>query len=292
MTYRERKLLKELNNELYRKYAKNFYDVLPLKDMSRVELLRDREMAQEVYALYSDLKNGTDYTETAQYADEMVSVASYKVDLAFDWVSKETLEFMNLLSDVDSEACVVGGSVRDALLSLTPKDFDFVTSTPYDVLKTRFEERGYKCSEVGKHFLVLTVWVGDEQFDVANFRKDGTYVDGRRPESVEVGTLEDDAFRRDFTVNALYYNLTTKKLLDPTGMGLDDAMNKVLRFVGKPEDRLKEDYLRLWRAFRLKKSKGLEFAPDTERALGRLFEEAYKNSDPARVLQEMRRLVK
>ena len=79
---------------------------------------------------------------------------------------------------------------------------------------------------------------------------DELWSDGRRPDSVQVGTIEEDAMRRDFTINSLYLNPWTGEIHDPTGRGLEDLKNRIIRFNGKASDRIKEDYLRIFRAYR------------------------------------------
>ena len=165
-------------------------------------------------------------------------------------------EYMTL--DHDSiESYIVGGAIRDLLTGKTAKDFDIVTNIPYGFLELRFEKAGWTVSATGKAFLVISIQKDGRQYEIANFRKDGVYLDGRRPETVEIGTLEEDANRRDFTVNALYYNYNTGELKDPTEKGFNDIKRKVLRFIGKPKDRIKEDYLRIFRFYRFLAAKDI-----------------------------------
>lgn len=197
-------------------------------------------------------------------------------------------DIAEVLSTSDN-SYLVGGCVRDSLLGKTPKDFDFVTDIPYDELQVLFSNAGFTVKEEGKQFLVMIVSKDGNDYEVSNFRKDGTYTDGRRPEKVEIGTIYDDAMRRDFTINALYINLKTKELEDPTGQGVEDILSTTLRFVGKPEDRIKEDYLRGWRFFRFIK-KGLNPDRNSLRAVRANWAEIYKNSNSERVLNELDKL--
>ena len=123
--------------------------------------------------------------------------------------------------------------------------------------------------------------------EISNFRKD-TVCDGRHAE-VEIGTIEDDAHRRDFTVNALYINTKTYEVVDPTGQGLTDLRTKVLRFVGRPKDRLKEDWLRGWRFMRFLK-KGFVPDPKSLRVVREMWNEIYENSTPERVRMELEKM--
>ena len=200
-------------------------------------------------------------------------------------------EVVNLLKTSEN-SCVVGGCVRDIILGNNPEDIDFVTDIDYDTLEFMFKKAGFKVQSEGKQFLVCIVSKNGEQYEVANYRKDGTYADGRRPESVSIGNIDEDALRRDLTVNALYYNLTTNQVLDPTGQGIIDINNKVLRFVGKPSERLAEDYLRGWRFLRfLKKLEGFEAHPKSLRSVRENWDSVYKKTNPQRVLQEISKIV-
>lgn len=114
---------------------------------------------------------------------------------------------------------------------------------------------------------------------------------GRRPTNVEIGTIEEDAVRRDFTINALYENPITGQILDPTGKGLSDVKNKVLRFIGNPKERIKEDYLRLFRFYRFLACKDLTPDVKSMKAVRGMFNEAYLNTTPERVRLELERLI-
>ena len=115
--------------------------------------------------------------------------------------------------------------------------------------------------------------------------------DGRRPTEVEVGTIEEDAVRRDFTINALYENPLTGEILDPTGRGLQDIKNKVLRFIGNPKERIQEDALRVFRFYRFLATKDLTADPKSLRACRGQFNKAYEATTPERVRLELERLI-
>ncbi len=159
-------------------------------------------------------------------------------------------------------AYLAGGSVRDALLGEDPKDFDLVT----DATETELHQIFPKSYSVGKSFGVLIVPAHGTHLEVAQFRKEGSYQDGRHPDSWERATPEEDAQRRDFTVNALFYDLNSHQVLDYVG-GLSDLTKKSLRCVGDPEVRLAEDRLRLFRAVRLAAQLGFKIDEATESAL-------------------------
>ena len=141
---------------------------------------------------------------------------------------------------------IAGGAVRDALLGKTPKDFDIATSAHPEQLMSLFK----KARLVGKAFGVICLPLSQEQYiEIATFRKDSSYKDGRHPDSVEFCNIEQDAFRRDFTINALYYDVQKKEVIDFV-KGVRDMQKKVIRTVGEPQKRFEEDKLRLLRAIR------------------------------------------
>lgn len=179
--------------------------------------------------------------------------------------------------------------VRDSLLDLKSKDIDFVSSNDYDTVANLLKENGYSIKEEGKQFLVLIASKDNLQFEIACFRTEDNYSDGRRPDKVNIGDIFSDSQRRDFKVNALYYSLRTETITDLVN-GLDDIQNKTLSCIGKPKDRFREDYLRVWRAIRLGNTKGLKIDRKTEKAMREIFQEAYENSNPQRVLSEMMKL--
>lgn len=174
------------------------------------------------------------------------------------------------------EVFEVGGAVRDDLLGLPSKDVDFVVVGPesFEAMVAELKARGFKVFLESPEFVTVRAKVPASmpelaaRTDVADFvlaRKDGPSSDGRRPDFVEPGTLEDDLRRRDFTVNAMARGLDGA-LVDPFG-GEADLAAGVLRFVGEPMDRLREDGLRMLRGFRFMVVKGLEAEPATMAAL-------------------------
>lgn len=143
------------------------------------------------------------------------------------------------------EAYIVGGCVRDILLLKTPHDYDVTTSATPDEIISVFD----RTIPTGIKHGTVTVLIDDEPIEVTTFRTDGEYRDARRPESVQfVRNLADDLSRRDFTVNAMAYN-HNNGLCDLFG-GQEDLAAKILRAVGDPETRFKEDALRILRLFR------------------------------------------
>ena len=143
------------------------------------------------------------------------------------------------------EVFLAGGCVRDGILGRLPNDFDLATSATPDQVLALFK----KTVEVGKAFGVIVVIEDGIEVEVTTFRSDGTYKDGRRPTVVEFTSAEEDAKRRDFTMNAIFYDLSNEQVIDFVG-GQEDIKNKLIRAVGNPSRRFQEDHLRMLRAVR------------------------------------------
>lgn len=203
------------------------------------------------------------------------------------------MQLLMLLRDTSPKTYLVGGCVRDMLLGKTPKDFDIVTTANIPVLHedcSRFAPNGWSVDYVGQHFGVYIFSKDGRQFDVANFRKD-LGGNGRHPIAQFIGaTLEEDAARRDFTVNSIYYEPFSGEYIDPNG-GIKDIKAKVLRFIGKPHERIKEDYLRVFRFYRFIAKLGFEGHSKSLKACREMFNEAYLNTTPERVRMEIERIV-
>lgn len=161
------------------------------------------------------------------------------------------------------QAVFAGGCVRDALLGRSLKDIDIATSAAPDQVEELF--RGQTVA-VGKAFGVVLVLQGGFTFDVATFRTDGAYADGRHPERVTFATAADDAQRRDFTVNGLFCDPQSGEVIDTVG-GLADLEARVIRAIGDPEERFREDHLRMLRAVRFASVLGFEIEPATQAAV-------------------------
>lgn len=142
-------------------------------------------------------------------------------------------------------ALLAGGCVRDRLLGLTPKDFDVVTDAHPERVQTLFP----RARLVGAKFGVVIVRRYGFEIEVATFRSDGTYSDGRRPDEVTYGTAEEDARRRDFTINGVFLDPIADRVIDYVG-GVADLQKGVLRTIGDPDRRFAEDHLRMLRAIR------------------------------------------
>tara|TARA_B100000131_G_scaffold221323_1_gene212873 strand:- start:51365 stop:52102 length:738 start_codon:yes stop_codon:yes gene_type:complete len=157
----------------------------------------------------------------------------------------------------------VGGSIRDEFLGLKNSDRDFVAVCPsgWDGLLEWAEDELDKLFLVTPEFFTIRGIKDKEVFDIVMARKEGAYSDGRHPDSVEPGTLEDDLARRDFTMNAIARSVSTGDLFDPFG-GREDIQDRVIRCVGNSAERVEEDALRIMRALRFFLTKDLDLDYD------------------------------
>ncbi|MFC1747575.1 polynucleotide adenylyltransferase PcnB [Pseudomonadota bacterium] len=171
-------------------------------------------------------------------------------------ISENALKVLYRLKNAGYEAYLVGGGVRDMLLGREPKDFDIATDADPDEVKDLFRN----CRLVGRRFRLAHILFGREIIEVATFRAQATddsqlsgdmeiEAGGRILRDNVYGNLEDDAWRRDFTINALYYNIQDFSVIDHTG-GMEDIEAGVLRIIGDPEQRYREDPVRMLRAVR------------------------------------------
>lgn len=206
-------------------------------------------------------------------------------------ISPNALRVLYRLRDAGFSAYLVGGAVRDLLVGQHPKDFDVATDATPEQIKQQFRN----CRLIGRRFRLAHVVFGREIIEVATFRAnsdDGsgdrqTHEDGRLLRDNVYGTIEDDAIRRDFTANALYYAIEDFSVRDYCG-GFKDVMARRLRLIGDPEQRYREDPVRMLRAVRLAAKLGFTIDGPTadpipvlapllaEAAPARLFEEILK----------------
>jgi len=207
-------------------------------------------------------------------------------------ISPNALRVLYRLREGGHEAYLVGGAVRDLLVGGSPKDFDIATGATPEEVKALFRN----CRLIGRRFRLAHVVFGREIIEVATFRAnsdDGsgdrqTHEDGRLLRDNVYGTVDDDAGRRDFTANALYYTIEDFSVRDYVG-GFEDVQNRVLRLIGDPETRYREDPVRMLRAARLSAKLGFSIEPATAapiRGLAPLLSEAA----PARLFEECLKL--
>jgi len=199
------------------------------------------------------------------------------------------VEVVRTLRAAGFEALWAGGCVRDQLLGLTPKDYDVATSAHPEQIRDLFGRR--RTLEIGAAFGVVTVLGPKEagQIEVATFRSDGAYLDGRHPESVTFGTAELDAQRRDFTINGLFYDPIEQQVIDYVG-GQQDLRRQTIRAIRDPYERFDEDKLRMLRAIRFAATFDFAIEPATMAAIRQLAGEIVIVS-AERIAAEMRRML-
>ena len=199
------------------------------------------------------------------------------------------VEIVRQLKDAGFNALWAGGCVRDHLLGKTPKDYDVATNATPDQVRKVFKAR--KTLDVGASFGVIIV-VGSKkagQVEVATFRSDGSYSDGRRPDSVIFSSPEEDARRRDFTINGMFFDPLEHKVLDFVG-GEHDLGQGYVRAIGDPHERMREDKLRLLRAVRFTAHLEFGLARATKAAVTEMASEIHVVS-AERIAAELRRML-
>lgn len=207
-------------------------------------------------------------------------------------IDKGVLDVLYTLSRNGYEAYLVGGCVRDLLLGLEPKDFDIVTNATPDQVKGVFRSR---CRIIGRRFRLAHVHVGDKVVEVATFRAQAEERGDRvideqgmvRRDNV-YGTRDEDVWRRDFTINALYYNIEDFSIIDYVG-ALDDLKNGKIRLIGEPIVRYREDPVRMIRAVRFACKLGLDLPRETAEPLPDLAH-LLAEAAPARLYEEVLKL--
>ena len=205
-------------------------------------------------------------------------------------VDPDTLRVLYKLKDANYESYLVGGAVRDLLIGRRPKDFDVATDArPRDLRRLFRNSR-----EVGRRFRLVHVFFGPKNVEVATLR---SMSEGPGPEDGDLyveednqwGDLESDSFRRDFTINALYYDIRDFAVIDYTG-GVQDLQDRLIRCIGDPQVRFREDPVRMLRAIKFAARFGFTFEAETERALRELPGEILKASR-FRVTEEIFRIL-
>jgi poly(A) polymerase len=203
-------------------------------------------------------------------------------------IDEDALKVLYRLKNHGFLAYLVGGGVRDLLLERRPKDFDIGTSAHPQQVKKLFRN----CFVVGRRFRLCHVRFGRKVIEVSTFRKQAPAEEGdaliRRDNTF--GTPEEDAFRRDFTVNAIFYDIATFSVIDWVG-GLRDLEGRVIRTIGDPGVRLREDPVRMLRAVALAARLGFTIEQDTVEAIRALRGEIVRSS-PARVLEEFYKILR
>ena len=207
-------------------------------------------------------------------------------------ISKSALKVLYRLNKAGYQAFLVGGCVRDAMLNLHPKDFDVATDATPDEVRALFGN----CRLIGRRFRLAHVRFGREIIEVATFRAAAEHIDddsehdheGRILRDNVYGSIEEDVWRRDFTCNALYYTVTDFSIWDYVG-GVDDVKRKQLVIIGDPEERLREDPVRMLRAVRFAAKLDFTIDPPVVEAIHH-HAPLLANVPPARLFDEFLKL--
>jgi poly(A) polymerase len=232
---------------------------------------------------------------TDSVAAQAVAIPRSDHSISRSLISPGALRVLYGLKDAGYRGCLVGGGVRDLLLGREPKDFDVATDALPDEVKQIFRS----CRLIGRRFRLAHVRHGREVIEVATFRAahdagngesgDGSLNDaGRILRDNVYGSIEEDAMRRDFSVNALYYDIADFSVLDYAG-GMQDLQAGLLRLIGDPEQRYREDPVRLLRAVRFAAKLGFRIHPDTEAPMTRMGD-LLADMPPARLFEEILKL--
>ena len=199
---------------------------------------------------------------------------------------EDALAIVRRLREAGHVAYFAGGCVRDLLLGRDPKDYDVATDAPPDRVRELFSNT----QAVGAAFGVVLVRHRRSQVEVATFRAEGAYEDGRHPSAVRFTTAEEDARRRDFTINGLFLDPVSDDVIDYVG-GRDDLQRGVIRAIGQPAERFGEDSLRLLRAVRFSARLAFAIEPGTAAAIVAHAPEL-KRISPERVAEELRSMLR
>jgi tRNA nucleotidyltransferase (CCA-adding enzyme) len=177
---------------------------------------------------------------------------------------EKAFAIINRLRDKGFEAYLAGGCVRDLVLGVEAKDYDIATDARPEVVQRVFDNT----VAVGARFGVIVALIDGDSFEVATFRADAPYHDGRRPSSVRFGTIEEDARRRDFTIGGMYLDPASGRVIDLVG-GMRDLRAGLVRAIGDVFERFEEDHLRILRALRFAARLGFAIEPGTWTAIKR-----------------------
>ena len=267
------------NQAIYRKveklvqdfYYKNNLKTKKPKELSAIELLGFVEI-HNLHAEYHAIIH--DITKDIWNIEQRIQGK----------IPQDVLEILEILQKESQESYLVGGCIRDLALQETPKDWDFVTDIKYGRLKKLFEDCRFK--ETGTEFLVFNLSYKGLNYEIANFRTD-CYNSDNILDHVKIGTLETDIQRRDFTINAMFWN---PQGIIITPEALEDIKSRTLRFIGKPVDRLKEHWIRGWRFYRLLGTKNLTPDKNSLKAVRTHFQDVVSKANPQMIMAEVEKL--
>lgn len=190
------------------------------------------------------------------------------------------------LRNAGYQAYFVGGCVRDMLMGAPIDDIDIATNAPPVIVSTIFPDT----LSLGAAFGIIVVKDNGRLFEVATFRNDVSYTDGRHPTQVVFSSMREDALRRDFTINGMYYDPFEEKLFDLVE-GRRDLEKRIIRAIGHPRQRFAEDKLRILRAIRFSASLSFSLDPATERAIIKEAPTLTNSVSPERIWQELKKML-
>ena len=243
-------------------------------------MLRRYGKAFGMQAVRSDF--GLSLLTASRSFDGAVSIQSDNPEIT---ARDESLSIVRTLRAAGFTAYWAGGCVRDQLMGRAPKDYDVATNATPEEVQRLFPHT----LDVGRKFGVIHVVFGSRTHEVATFRRDSPQGDGRRPESVEFSDPQQDALRRDFTINGLFFDPEENRLIDYVG-GEADLQRRISRAIGRPVERFAEDRLRLLRAVRFASTLDFAIDPETEAAICTL-SGTIVDVSAERIQQELTRLL-
>ncbi len=198
--------------------------------------------------------------------------------MSFSKLPNELIFIINTLEENKFEAFIVGGCVRDCLLNITPKDWDICTNAKPLEIKKIFSN--FNLNNIGIKYGTVIVNINNLNFEITTYRKDLSYQNNRKPQKIVfINKLNDDLYRRDFTINAMAYNPSTE-IIDPFN-GKNDLKSQVISFVGNPFAKTQEDSLRILRCIRFQSTYGFNVEENTKKAI-------YQNSNLLQLLSSER----
>lgn len=225
---------------------------------------------------------------TVDKTPQSVIIPRSKHNISRKDISPNALKVLYRLHQKGYQAYLVGGGIRDLLLGLHPKDFDVATNATPEQVRAIFRN----CRLIGRRFRLAHVFFGPETIEVATFRKEMLNASAEKTQLIvqdnAYGDLTEDAFRRDFTINALYYNIDDFSLVD-YHQGLHDIQTRTLRMIGNPTIRYTEDPVRMLRAIRLAAKCGLTLEKQTQQSIDCVAPQIHQVA-PSRLYEEILKL--
>lgn len=206
------------------------------------------------------------------------------------WIDHRALGIVKKLQKEGFETYFVGGCVRDLLLGLDPKDYDIATTARPRQVKKLIRNSFI----IGRRFRLVLAKEGEDQFEISTFRRNPTLDEQNDPEISDdnlFGTCYQDAHRRDFTINSLFYDPVADRVIDHTDNGVADLKNRIIRMIGDPEVRLPEDPIRILRALRFAHRTNCEITSDLKEALS-VFAPTLQNTALPRRREEILKLLR